>query len=98
MNNYAGKAKKKEFFLGFLLGLFLPLVIAFVIQQYTKLPFYLHEFVKWQMYYKLLSLAALINLASFYAVLYFKKENAAKGIILASFCFAFLGVLLNWWY
>jgi hypothetical protein len=86
-------------FLGFLLGVIAP-SIAILIFYYlnfstSDLGSFLNLSVKEKLLSPLLSLCLIVNLGVFYLFIHFEKLFSARGVILATFLFGFIIVLLK---
>jgi hypothetical protein len=86
-------------FLGFLLGVIAP-SIAILIFYYlnfstSDLGSFLNLSVKEKLLSPLLSLCLVVNLGVFYLFIHFEKLFSARGVILATFLFGFIIVLLK---
>ena len=80
--------------IGWLIGTIVPLVFFLIVfmVKYSQLDFIVFVKNMWQMkiFLKLLSLCVFPNLGIFMIYLNRKFDNAARGIILATFMYAFL--------
>jgi hypothetical protein len=86
-------------FLGFLLGVIAP-SIAILIFYYlnfstSDLGSFLNLSVKEKLLSPLLSLCLVVNIGVFYLFIHFEKLFSARGVILATFLFGFIIVLLK---
>lgn len=79
---------------GWLLGTFVPLIIFFVTYQvkYNEFEFlvFLKNMWKMKIFLKLLSLCVFPNLAFFMLFYRLKYDMAARGVIMATFIYAFI--------
>jgi len=89
--------KKKNKFdstgIGFLIGLFLPLLIFFTVWFFkeTNISFAAYLKSMWQMQalLKLISLCVFANVAAFWIFIRMKFEKAARGVLGATILYAF---------
>lgn len=91
----AGKRKKYDRIVtGWLTGILLPLVIFFVTYQlkYSEMQFSAFVQNMWEMkiLMKLLSICVFPNLGFFFLFYRLKYDMAARGVIMATFMYAFL--------
>ena len=79
---------------GFYPGIVFPIIIFFVfyIVQYKDVSFkdYMESMWQFQLLVKLLSLCVVPNLLLFFYYLKQKKDMAARGVIMATFVYAFI--------
>ncbi len=79
---------------GFYPGLVFPLVIFLIIYlvQYKEIGFvdYLKSMLQFQLLFKLLSLCVVPNLILFLHYYRQKKDMAARGVLMATFLYAFI--------
>jgi len=79
--------------IGWIIGMFVPLVIFFVFYQlkYSDIGFFAYVKSIWQMkiLMKLLSICVFPNLGFFLVFYRLKYDMAARGVILATFMYAF---------
>lgn len=79
---------------GFFMGIILPLIIFLITYQvkYRELEFMVYLQKIWQMkiLLKILSLCVFPNLGAFLLFLRIKYERAARGVVMATFIYAFL--------
>jgi hypothetical protein len=91
------KRKTDSIWLGLGLGIFVPFLVMFIFYlssyAYLTVPDFLRKMVFAAIFFKVLSLCAIVNLLTFF--LFYKTQNdrAAKGVILATFLFAFAVVI-----
>lgn len=87
-----------KIWVGLVFGIVLPLLVMFLFYlssyAYLTIPNFLRKMIFSAIIFKLLSLCAIINLGSFFFFYQTKNDNAARGVILATFIFAFI-VMLN---
>ncbi|MGQ8338328.1 hypothetical protein ACUNWD_17370 [Sunxiuqinia sp. A32] len=85
------KSKIRE---GFLPGIIFPIIIFFVIYivQYKEVSFwdYMQSMWQFQLMFKLLSLCVVPNLILFLYYFKQKKDMAARGVLMATFIYAFM--------
>lgn len=91
----AGKRKKYDLIItGWLTGILLPLVIFFITYQvkYSEMEFSAFLQNMWQMkiLMKLLSICVFPNLGFFFLFYRLKYDMAARGVIMATFMYAFM--------
>ena len=93
------KKIKDHLLTGILLGLAGPLILAFLfyISKFgnASLSTFLEAAAKEKLLSPLLSLCALVNLGSFYLFLNAEKYYIARGIILSTFIYGFVIVVLK---
>jgi hypothetical protein len=86
-------------FLGFLLGVIAPsiaiLIFYYLNSSTSDLGSFLNLSVKEKLLSPLLSLCLVVNLGVFYLFIHFEKLFSARGVILATFLFGFIIVLLK---
>lgn len=86
-------------FLGFLLGVISPsiaiLIFYYINFSTSDLGSFLNLSVKEKLLSPLLSLCLVVNLGVFYLFIHFEKLFSARGVILATFLFGFIIVLLK---
>lgn len=86
-------------FLGFLLGVIAPslaiLIFYYLNFSTSDLGSFLNLSVKEKLLSPLLSLCLVVNLGVFYLFIHFEKLFSARGVILATFLFGFIIVLLK---
>ncbi|HAQ19978.1 MAG TPA: hypothetical protein DCR40_12215 [Prolixibacteraceae bacterium] len=79
---------------GLLIGIILPVIIFLITYQvkYSDLEFTVYLRKIWQMkiFLKILSLCVFPNLGVFLLFLWIKFERAARGVVMATFIYAFL--------
>jgi hypothetical protein len=92
-----GQGRKKKYdrlSFGLITGILVPLVIFFMIYffRYSNLDIevYLQQIWKLNLTFKILSLCGFTNLLIFFYFYRSKMDKAARGIILATFIYAFL--------
>ena len=85
---------------GFLLGLMLPVFVLLMVHQYRYSYMQINEFVK---YIKLVnnivaldSLSIVINLGVFFPFIWTGKNNGAKGVLISTLIWA--AVVISWKY
>ena len=88
------KNKIDQLWIGWLIGALVPMIIFFVTYQvkYSDMEFVLFLESMWRMkiFLKLLSICVFPNLGTFLIFYRLKYDLAARGVILATFMFAFL--------
>lgn len=88
------KNKIDQLWIGWLIGALVPMIIFFVTYQvkYSDMEFVLFLESMWRMkiFLKLLSICVFPNLGAFLIFYRLKYDLAARGVILATFMFAFL--------
>jgi hypothetical protein len=93
------KNKFDHLLIGLLVGLLAPTIgiAIFYSSRFSgnNLALFLTVSVQEKMLSPLLSLCAVINLAVFYLFIHFEKLQTGKGIILATFVYGFVIVLLK---
>ena len=93
------KQKLDNLILGLIIGLVTP-TIGIIIFYYTRfdgndLGLFFKVSIQEKMLSPLLSLCAVINLATFYLFIHFNKLQTGRGIILATFIYGLAIVLLK---
>lgn len=87
-----------KIWVGLLFGVLLPFFVMFLFYlssyAYLEVPEFLRKMVLSAIFFKLLSLCAVINLGSFFFFYQTKNDRAARGVILATLIFAF-AVMIN---
>jgi hypothetical protein len=90
--------KADKLWVGLAVGILLPFLVMFIVYlssyAYMTVPDFLRKMAFQAVFLKLLSLCAVINLGSFFFFYQTKNDRAARGVILATFIFAFI-VLIN---
>ena len=90
--------KADKFWVGLVFGIILPAIVLlmFYLSSYAYLtvPGFLRKMVFQSILFKLLILCAVVNLGAFFMFYQTKNDRAAKGVIFATFLFAF-AVALN---
>lgn len=91
----AGKRKKYDRIVtGWLIGILLPLIIFLITYQvkYSEMEFSVFVQNMWQMkiLMKLLSICVFPNLGIFFIFYRLKYDMAARGVIMATFMYAFM--------
>jgi len=80
--------------MGWLIGAIIPLIIFLITYQvkYSEMDFliYLKDLWQMKMFLKLLSLCVYANLGLFFVFYRLKYDMAARGVIMATFMYAFL--------
>ena len=80
--------------MGWLIGAIVPLIIFLITYQvkYSEMDFlvYLKDLWQMKMFLKLLSLCVYANLGLFFVFYRLKYDMAARGVIMATFMYAFL--------
>lgn len=88
------KYRFDQILIGLLIGLILPVIIFFITYKvkYDDLEFMVYLQQIWQMkiLLKILSLCVFPNLGVFLLFLRIKYERAARGVVMATFMYAFL--------
>lgn len=81
-------------FYGWLIGTIVPLIVFLITfkVKYSEMDFEVYLKNLWQMkiFLKILSLCVVPNLAFFFLFLRLKYEMAARGVVMATFIYAFL--------
>jgi len=79
---------------GFCIGIILPLIIFLITYKvkYSEVEFivYLHRIWQMKILLKILSLCVFPNLGAFLLFLRMKYERAARGVVMATFIYAFV--------
>lgn len=88
-------SKRKNYFLsGFVPALILPLIGVYIYYllffSYMDLPAFQNHLIKSNLLLSVLSLGVILNLALFFIFYHFEKDNSARGVIGASFIYAFI--------
>jgi len=90
--------KADRLWVGLTAGIVLPFLVMLIVYlssyAYMTMPDFLRKMAFQAVFLKLLSLCAVINLGSFFLFYQFKYDRAARGVIWATFIFAFI-VMLN---
>lgn len=85
---------KDHFLAGLLPGLILPLIgfylYALIFFNYMSFPTFLNHVIKANLAVSVLSLGVILNLGLFFLFYQLKHDRAAKGVIGATFVYAFL--------
>ncbi|OQX97460.1 MAG: hypothetical protein B6I24_08810 [Bacteroidetes bacterium 4572_128] len=94
------KEKFDKFFIGLFAGIFIPFISLIIFWRFNieMFPSVLSFYEKIQIegiYIKLISLLTITNLLAFYLFLEMKLYNSVKGVIAATFFFAFIVVILK---
>ncbi len=95
-----GKLKRYDRILtGWLIGTIVPVIFFLIVYEvkYSELDLQVYLKSMWQMkiFLKLLSLCVFPNLGIFMLFLNQKSERAARGVILATFMYAFLVLIVK---
>ncbi len=97
-----GRGRQKKYdklSFGLILGIIIPLLIYFVIYfvRYSDVPVeaYLQQLWKLKVTFKILSLCGFANLLVFFWFFRKKMDKAARGIIFATFLYAFLFLIFE---
>lgn len=89
--------KADKIWVGLLSGVVLPFLVMLIFYlssyAYLTVPDFMRKMVFAAIFFKVLSLCAVINLASFFIFYTSKHDRAAKGVILATMIFAFAVVV-----
>lgn len=91
--------KKDSQIIGFIFGLTGPFVGCFIyyLLQFSSMT--IHEFVLFVMesdsLSKVISLSAIFNLAIFFVFIYLKLDKSARGVILGTFIYVLIVILLK---
>ncbi len=90
----SGYRLKDQFMTGFVPGLLMPLLgfyLYFLLFfGYMTFDNFIDHVIRANMAVSVLSLGAILNLALFFLLYSLKKDRAAKGVIAATFIYAFL--------
>lgn len=90
--------KADKLWVGLIVGIVLPFLVLLIVYlssyAYMTVPDFLRKMAFQAVFLKLLSLCAIINLGSFFLFYQTKNDRAARGVIWATFFFAFI-VLIN---
>jgi uncharacterized BrkB/YihY/UPF0761 family membrane protein len=85
--------------IGLLIGLILPVILFLIVYlvKYSNTDFtvYLQNIWQLKVLYKLIYLCVLSNLAIFLLFLRIKYERAARGVVMATFIYAFLVLIVQ---
>ena len=85
---------KDHFLAGFIPGLLLPLIGVYIYYglffSYMGFNSFLHHLEKNNLGLSVLSLGVILNLALFFLFYQFEKDRSARGVIGASFIYAFI--------
>jgi len=80
--------------IGLLTGTLLPFLVMLIIYlssyAYLTVPGFLRKMILQAVFVKLMSLCAVVNLGSFFFFYQTKNDRAARGVIIATFIFAFV--------
>lgn len=91
------KRKADRFWVGLTAGIILPALVLLIFYlssyAYLTVPDFLRKMVFQSIMFKLLSLCAIINLGAFFMFYQTQHDRAAKGVIFATFLFAFAVIL-----
>lgn len=89
--------KADKIWVGLLSGIALPFLVMFLFYlssyAYLTVPDFMRKMVFAAVFFKILSLCAIVNLASFFVFYKSKHDRAAKGVILATMLFALVVVI-----
>lgn len=92
------RRKTDNIWLGLALGIALPFLVMFIFYlssyAYLTVPDFLRKMVFAAIFFKVLSLCAIVNLVSFFMFYKTQNDRAARGVILATMIFAF-AVIVN---
>ena len=90
--------KADKLWVGLTAGILLPFLVMLIVYLssygYLTVPDFLRKMAFQAVFLKLLSLCAIINLGTFFLFYQTKNDSAARGVIWATFIFAFI-VMLN---
>ncbi len=90
--------KADRFWIGLVAGIVLPALVLLIFYlssyAYLTVPEFLRKMVFQSIIFKLLSLCAVINLGAFFLFYQTQHDKAARGVIFATFLFAF-AVMIN---
>ncbi len=90
--------KADKIWVGLLSGILLPFLVMFLFYlssyAYLTVPDFMRKMVFAAIFFKVLSLCAIVNLLTFFTFYKSKHDRAAKGVILATMIFAFV-VIVN---
>ena len=86
--------KADKLWLGLALGIVLPFLVMFIVYlstyAYLTVPDFLRKMAFQAIFFKLLSLCAIMNLGTFFFFYQTKNDKAARGVILATLIFAII--------
>lgn len=86
--------KADKLWLGLSFGIVLPFLVMFIVYlssyAYLTVPDFLRKMAFQAIFFKLLSLCAIVNLGSFFFFYQTKNDKAARGVILATLIFAII--------
>jgi hypothetical protein len=92
------KRKTDNIWLGLTAGIVLPFLVMFIFYlssyAYLTVPTFLRNMVFSAIFFKVLSLCAIINLGTFFLFYQTKNDRSARGVIFATLIFAF-AVIIN---
>lgn len=91
------KNKMDRIGIGLGLGVLLPIIVLALFYwstySYLTVPTFLRKMAFMEIIVKILSLCAISNMGLFFLFYYLKKDSAARGVLFATFIYAF-GVVL----
>ncbi|MEQ8909873.1 MAG: hypothetical protein RIC95_11805 [Vicingaceae bacterium] len=92
------RRKTDNIWLGLAMGIFIPFLVMFIFYlssyAYLTVPDFLRKMVFTAIFFKVLSLCAIVNLVTFFMFYKTRNDRAARGVILATLIFAF-AVMIN---
>jgi hypothetical protein len=91
------KRKTDKVWFGLVLGIVVPFLVMFIFYlssyAYLTVPEFLRKMVFATIFFKILSLCAIVNLLTFFLFYKTANDRAARGVILATLLFAFAVVV-----
>ena len=82
------KRRFDNIWVGLLFGIVLPFLVMFIVYlssyAFLTIPEFLRKMVLSAIFFKLLSLCAIVNLVSFYFFYQTQNDKAARGVIMAT--------------
>ena len=86
-----------KIWVGLVMGILIPFLVMFIFYlssyAYLTAPDFLRKMVFASIFFKVLSLCAIVNLVTFFMFYKTQNDKAARGVILATMIFAFAVVV-----
>tara|TARA_B100000965_G_C19452208_1_gene695775 strand:- start:667 stop:969 length:303 start_codon:yes stop_codon:yes gene_type:complete len=86
-----------KIWVGLVMGILIPFLVMFIFYlssyAYLTVPDFLRKMVFASIFFKVLSLCAIVNLVTFFMFYKTQNDKAARGVILATMIFAFAVVV-----
>lgn len=91
------KRRADKIWVGLVMGIVIPFLVMFIFYlssyAYLTVPDFLRKMVFASIFFKVLSLCAIVNLVTFFMFYKTQNDKAARGVILATMIFAFAVVV-----